>query len=1004
MSWPTASLRTYLVVSILLGTLPIGVLMFYLYFTEFQAERDRLNETLIHTALVLSQSVERETQSSVDALTILSHEESIQQEDIAHYQRIMSFAPRLRPSWSSVYLLDKSGVVLFDTKKNSARKGNLKPRTSPINPDNRIASTPLSPVVDDPTLLNPVISNLKRDEHTHSYYTTIEVPILINGQIRYRVGARIEVSLWQDMLIKAGAPKGGVTGLFDRDYILIARTVAPEQYVGQRLPSSAAFSMIEKDGGVFKSHLMEGGDAQVGWHRVGNVGWGVGVLMPIAPLEAQHWNTVTTALATALGCLLLGILLALFTARRVVSPLQRLAKKGASKVPSYIPVREISILRNALLTAQDQDELARANLQAQRDLLKTKADEFETLFNSSPIGLIFAQDPECRIITHNAAMNTLFGAYDDSSLGHVRALYLDKTLERADQPLRRAAAHGEAVQGMELEVLIENRAPLYVLVSAVPLLDSQGKPRGAIGAVVDITDRKLAEARISRAEMRLRESQNLVDLAQETGQVGFFHYQFEENELSYTSGHAKLFGIPTMQKPEPLESWIELIDIEDRARIIATLRRMADDHAEKENLEYRIALSNGETRWLSSRLAMTYNALQQPHYLIGITLDVTDQKIIEQERAALSTREKQARFEAEAANRAKDQFLAMLGHELRNPLSAISSAVEVLNRVPGDSDIASNARTIIGRQTGHLAHLMNDLLDMARVISGKVLLTRQHANLALLVSRAVDTLEMMGETQHHQLTVTVEDVGVDADATRIEQIVTNLLTNAIKYTPPESLIEVSVKREGNEAVLIVKDTGGGIPPELLPRIFELFVQGERSLDRRSGGLGIGLTLVRRLTELHGGTVAADSSTAGTTFTIKFPAIELNNNNVEFSRLPESRRRRVVVVEDNPDALTALCSLLEINGHTVSSATDGVSGLDLLLKVRPDIALVDVGLPGLTGLELAKRARAGGYTGRMIAISGYGQQSDIKLAYTSGFDAYLVKPVQSHELNLALAEE
>jgi signal transduction histidine kinase/CheY-like chemotaxis protein len=514
------------------------------------------------------------------------------------------------------------------------------------------------------------------------------------------------------------------------------------------------------------------------------------------------------------------------------------------------------------------------------------------------------------------------------------------------------------------------------------------------------------------ADERLRESQRLVDLAQEAGHVGFFHYRFAEGSLAWTAGQAMLFGIEERPPGGSLQDWSERIDAADRERVEATLRRLFGTRAEHATLEFRVTLPDGAARWLSSRVLLSYAADGLPLQMIGITVDMTDQKEAERERAALVEREQAARREAERASRAKDEFLAMLGHELRNPMSAIGSAVELLGRVPPDSEVARNARDIIERQTRHLALLLDDLLDVGRVISGKILLARQNFDLGALVERLVGTVRVTGAMGQHTLVTDLQEVWVEADATRIEQVVSNLLGNAAKYTPPGGRIEVVVRAEPasggaqdapGEAVLEVRDNGIGIAPELLPRVFDLFVQGERSLDRRAGGLGVGLTLVRRLVELHGGTVGVDSSAAGSCFRVRLPAQPTPAPRGAPTALPESRRRRITVIEDNQDALNALRTVLELDGHTVSSATDGVSGLAALLKLRPDIAIVDIGLPGITGLEVALRSRAAGYPGRMIAISGYGQESDVRQALKSGFDAHLVKPIDAATLRRLIAE-
>jgi CheY-like chemotaxis protein/anti-sigma regulatory factor (Ser/Thr protein kinase) len=266
-----------------------------------------------------------------------------------------------------------------------------------------------------------------------------------------------------------------------------------------------------------------------------------------------------------------------------------------------------------------------------------------------------------------------------------------------------------------------------------------------------------------------------------------------------------------------------------------------------------------------------------------------------------------------------------------------------------------------------------------------------------------ETLAITGEAKDHQLHLALDDAWIDGDAVRMEQVVSNLLTNAIKYTPAGRAIHVSVRTEPPSAVLQVQDAGMGIPPALLPHIFDLFVQGQRTLDRRAGGLGIGLTLVRRLVELHGGTVGVESSDEGSRFTVRLPAMAAPQR-PDGETLPPSRRRKVLVVEDNDDVLAALRSKLELDGHSVSTAVDGIEGLSRLLKQRPEVSIVDIGLPGLTGFELARHARAAGYAGRMIALSGYGAERDAHEALVAGFDAYLVKPVDRNQLRASLSAD
>jgi len=517
----------------------------------------------------------------------------------------------------------------------------------------------------------------------------------------------------------------------------------------------------------------------------------------------------------------------------------------------------------------------------------------------------------------------------------------------------------------------------------------------------DIAKRKQVEAQLLSAHEQLQSSQRLIDLAQEAGSVGFFHYRFEGDELTWTPGHGRLFGVDP-QRPRRLAHWFERIAPEGRDAIERDFWTACALQRQTQTLEYAVVRPDGE-RWLSSRLLLRYGTDGKPLQLTGVSVDMTDQREAELRRAELTEQAVAARQAAETASRAKDEFLSMLGHELRNPLGAISAAIDVLEAAEPGSGSAAEARAIIARQTRNLAHMMSDLLDVGRVIAGKILLARQPVNLAAVFERVHRTLQVTGEAAGHDLHVSARDAWVDGDAVRLEQVMTNLVTNAIKYTPAGRRIEITVGPVGDRSVFEVKDSGMGIPASLLPHVFDLFVQGERTLDRRAGGLGIGLTLVRRLVELHGGTVTAESSDGGSRFTVELPCVAAPSR-PEGDTLPPSRRRRVLVIEDNPDVLAALRSKLELDGHTVSTAADGVEGLTRLLRQQPEVSIVDIGLPGLTGYEIARHARAAGYAGRLIALSGYGQERDRSDALVAGFDGYLVKPVDRVQLRASLSAD
>ena len=362
----------------------------------------------------------------------------------------------------------------------------------------------------------------------------------------------------------------------------------------------------------------------------------------------------------------------------------------------------------------------------------------------------------------------------------------------------------------------------------------------------------------------------------------------------------------------------------------------------------------------------------------------------------------------QGAIKQRDEFLAMLGHELRNPLTAILNSIQYLRMAAGTSADVGSAHEIIERQSLHLARLMDDLLDVSRVTSGKVTLQRLPLDLRDVLRRCIETLEPVLGSHGHDLEVSLGDtpLGVDGDPIRIEQMLSNLLTNAIKYTPRGGRIHVNARGVDGQAVLSVKDSGVGIDPYMLPHIFDLFAQGPATLERSQGGLGIGLTLVKMLVEMHGGSVEARSEGlgCGSEFTLRFPLLdefapELTGSGT-VSAVPKAKGgRRILIIEDNEDNRSTLRALLACMGHEVDVAQDGMLGIERARAFRPEVALIDIGLPGLDGYRVAETLRAEPWADGMvlIALTGYGQQEDRRRAFEAGFDAHLVKPVSFENL-------
>jgi signal transduction histidine kinase/ActR/RegA family two-component response regulator len=356
-----------------------------------------------------------------------------------------------------------------------------------------------------------------------------------------------------------------------------------------------------------------------------------------------------------------------------------------------------------------------------------------------------------------------------------------------------------------------------------------------------------------------------------------------------------------------------------------------------------------------------------------------------------------------AADRAKDEFLAMLSHELRNPLGALAAAAQVLRYVGSKDAAGTGATDVVVRQVEHMSRLVEDLLDVSRVTRGKISLARQPLNLAQSVEKVEAEWRLSGRLAKHHVSLDLAPAWVQADEARIEQIVSNLLGNAVKYTPGGGRIELIVRRDRNSALLQVRDSGIGMTPELASRVFDLFVQGDRALDRRAGGLGIGLTLVKRLAELHGGTAFAAStgSGQGSVFTVVLPATEARPQAAPARPTAPTQRRRhsILLIEDSEDARRSLMAALKLDGHDVYAAPDGKAGLAAVAATNPEVAVIDIGLPGLDGYQVAQSIREMPARDSMvlIALTGYGQPDAVRRARAAGFDEHVLKPIAPDQL-------
>ncbi|HKU86539.1 MAG TPA: ATP-binding protein [Casimicrobiaceae bacterium] len=407
---------------------------------------------------------------------------------------------------------------------------------------------------------------------------------------------------------------------------------------------------------------------------------------------------------------------------------------------------------------------------------------------------------------------------------------------------------------------------------------------------------------------------------------------------------------------------------------------------------------DGTTFWANVVITPVYDEKRQLRGFAKITRDLTTRRKVE---------------ELQRTERQMNEFLGMLAHELRNPLAPIRSALDIAARKPDDLGTAAWARAIIDRQAEHLSRLVDDLVDVSRITRGKVKLRRQPTDLGATIAHVVDAFTPAATERRHTIAVTVPSAPLvaAADPTRVAQILSNVLGNAIKYTPDGGHITVDAKASDEMVSIVVSDTGIGMAADLVPRIFDLFVQGERGLDRRDGGLGVGLTVARRLTELLGGTLSASSAGPGlgSRFLLELPMLHPGEDeHVATEAQTETRsarRKRVLIIEDNADVADSLAALIGILGHDVSVLRDGRDALRVAPAAPPDVVLLDIGLPGMDGFEVARRLRSFPelVATRLVACTGYGREEDVRKIREAGFERHFMKPVGAAQLETLLAE-
>lgn len=609
---------------------------------------------------------------------------------------------------------------------------------------------------------------------------------------------------------------------------------------------------------------------------------------------------------------------------------------------------------------------------------------------------VISTDAEGRVVFLNSVAEALTGWAQAEAAGRplpdIFRIVNEYTREPAENPAVQALRKGVVVGLANHTVLIaQDGTERPIDDSAAPMLDKSGSPIGAVLVFRDVTERRRFEEAQARLAAIVESSQDVIVSKTLDGIIRTWNTA-AERLFGYTAEEAVGRSITMLIPPDRLDEEKEILAKLSRGERIEhyeTVRRAKDGRL------IDLSLTISPIRDMEGRVTGASK----------IARDITERK-----RADEALRE--AMEALRKADRRKDEFLALLAHELRNPLAPLRNGLQVM-RLATDPDLAAKSWNIMDRQLSHMVRLIDDLLDISRISLNKMELRRSTVLLTDVINSAVETARPSVQEAGHTLTVSLppEPIRLDADLTRLAQVFANLLNNSARYTEGPGQIWLTAMWEGNQVTVAVRDTGIGIPASALPSVFEMFSQGDRSLERGAGGLGIGLALVKGLVEMHGGTVQAESpgEGQGSTFTVRLPVLENRAEppagTVETGTDAAEAKRRILVVDDNEDSAVSLEMMLQLLGNEVRSARDGYKAVELAGQFRPQVILMDIGMPHLNGYEATRciREQPWGRDMAIIALSGWGQEKDRAKSKEAGCDGHLVKPVELSELEKLLDE-
>jgi PAS domain S-box-containing protein len=996
---PTSPLRRHLLLLVVAAIVPVLVYATIMVVVFGRGERWSTERGLRGTTRALTLAVDREIETSIKALETLAASLHLDADDYNMFERHAGRVLFTQPGWRAIILTDARGEVSLRT----SRVGVVAARTS-------LADRPYFREMTQ--LLRPALSDVLRDRTTGVPTIAIVVPVVRGGRLRHGLGVDLEPDALSRFLASQSLPSDWTGTIVDREGFVVARSRVPQAWLGR--PAGALLGGLGGDAGWIRGVDADGVAAYAAYSRSAFTGWTVAITVPAKTVDAPLRDSLLLATAGGLLVLAGGSLLALIVGRRIARPILRLVQvaealgQGRASAPTGSAVTEVNQLAAALqAAARDRERFERA--------LRDSEAQLRAIF-SSTLDAIVVLDSEGKTIDANPAAEDLFGLPREQLLG--RSLHEAAAVGETAAVWRDLLAKG-AVVGV-FRLLRPDGTQRDVEVSAT----ADVLPGRHVAVIRDVTERRQMEEDLRRSE---REATAVADLSRRINE----HLDLDailtfvcETARDVCGADSAAIALPDVdardvmvfRQRSPVEGRPPDVDRIERGRgfgglVMATGRPLrSTDHLGLAVLAVPI-VDDGVAGllYVANRARWPFSDADE-----ALLLRLAEQATSAIRNARLLEREKAARADFEAANRSKDDFLATLSHELRTPLTAMLGWVRMLRAARLSPEQATRALETIERNTLWQAKLIDDLLDVSRIISGKMQLERQVVDVGGVVGAALEALRRDADAKSVALDVELAPGAtiVNGDPVRLAQVVANLVSNAIKFTPAEGRVTVELAREHSQGVITVRDTGAGIEAALLPHVFDRFRQGQGG--RGAGGLGLGLAIVRHIVTLHGGTVTAhsDGPGRGAVFTVTLPLSAVSRGPIA-SSIPRAARVarplegvRILAVDDHPDARELVRVALTDRGaevHTASSVSEALAALE---DFAVDVLVSDLGMPGADGFGLVAQVRERERTdGRApmvaIALTAYASLNDRSQALAAGFDLHVAKPVDPDALTDAV---